>query len=63
MLYSPILSFLRIFPLTIWTIFCSFMQLIFFSLGKEKFFIFYRLFFKGLTKIFGIKIICKGNIE
>ena len=63
MLYSPGLSTLRIFPLVIWTIFCSFMQLFFFSLGKKKFFIFYRLFFKGLTKIFGIKIFYRGNLK
>ncbi len=60
MLYSPILSSLRILPLMFWTLFCSFSQLIFHFLLRNSFFFFYKILFKGLVKIFGIKINMNG---
>ena len=56
MMYSPFLSFLRLFPLIFWTLFCSFMQAVFLLFGKKYFFIFFNIFFKGLVKILNIKL-------
>ena len=61
MLYSPILSCLRIFPFLIWTIICAFLQSIYHFLLRKNFFLFYKIFFKGLVKIFGIKVNIKGR--
>ena len=63
MLYSPILSFLRIFPLFFWTMICLIMHIIVSTISSKYFFIFYRFFFKGLVKIFGIKIKYSGIRE
>ena len=62
-MYSPILSIIRILPLFIWTFFCASMQFIFLLFGKKTVFIFYRLFFAGLVKIFGIKLSISGKIK
>ena len=61
MLYSPILSCLRIFPFLIWTIICAFLQSIYHFFLRKNFFLFYKVFFKGLVKIFGIKLNIKGR--
>ena len=61
MLYSPVLSCLRIFPFLIWTIICAFLQSIYHFLLRKNFFLFYKIFFKGLVKIFGIKVNIKGR--
>ena len=61
MLYSPILSCLRILPFLIWTIACAFLQFIYHFLLRKDFFLFYKIFFKGLVKIFGIKVNIKGR--
>ena len=39
------------------------MQFIFLLFGKKTVFIFYRLFFAGLVKIFGIKLSISGKIK
>ena len=56
MLYSPILSFFRIFPLFFWTVICLTLHTMFSLISRKNFFIFYKIFFKGLVKIFGIKV-------
>ena len=61
MLYSPVLSCLRIIPFLIWTVFCAFLQSIYHFLLRKNFFLFYKIFFKGLVKIFGIKVNIKGK--
>ena len=61
MLYSPVLSCLRIFPFLIWTIICAFLQSIYHFLLRKNFFLFYKIFFKGLVRIFGIKVNIKGR--
>ncbi len=63
MLYSPTLSFLRIIPLFFWTIICLTMHIIVSKVSLKNFFIFYKIFFKGLVKIFGIKIKLSGIKE
>ena len=61
MLYSPILSCLRIFPFLVWSVILTFFQVIYHFLLRRNFFLFYKIFFKGLTKIFGIKVNIKGR--
>ncbi len=63
MLYSPILSFLRVFPLFFWTIICLTIHFILSTISRKYFFIFYKILFKGLVKIFGIKIKYNGIRE
>ena len=63
MLYSPILSFLRIFPLIFWVIACLTIHFINFFILKRDFFIFFNIFFKGLLYIFGIKVKFSGKIQ
>ncbi len=60
MLYSPTLSFIRIIPLVLWTLCLSLMHIIFHFIFKKSFFLFYNLFFKGLVKLFGIKVNSEG---
>ena len=61
MLYSPILSCLRIFPFLVWSVILAFFQFIYHFLLRRNFFLFYKIFFKGLIKIFGIKVNIKGR--
>ena len=61
MLYSPILSCLRIFPFLVWSVILAFFQVIYHFLLRRNFFLFYKIFFKGLIKIFGIKVNIKGR--
>ena len=61
MLYSPILSCLRVFPFLVWTIVCAFLQFFYHFLLRKNFFLFYKILFKGLIKIFGIKVNIKGK--
>jgi 1-acyl-sn-glycerol-3-phosphate acyltransferase len=61
MLYSPILSCLRVLPFLVWTVICAFLQSFYHFLLRRNFFIFYKIFFKGLVKIFGIKVNIKGK--
>ena len=62
-LYSPILSFFRIIPMSLWLLFGYLLQLFVNYFAKAYFFNSYRLFFKGLVNIFGIKINISGNIS
>ena len=62
-LYSPILSFFRIIPMSLWLLFGYLLQLFVNYFAKAYFFNTYRLFFKGLVNIFGIKINISGNIS
>ena len=62
MLYSPLLSILRIFPVIFWVIFCLPLHMISSSLFKNDFF-FYNILFKGLVYLFGIKVKVSGKIE
>ena len=55
MYYSPILSFIRLLTLTIWTLICAPMQF-FFRFSFRYFFVILKIYFKGLLFIFGIKI-------
>ena len=63
MLYSPILSVLRILPLIFWVIICLTTHFFNAFIFKRDFFIFYNLFFKVLVSIFGIKVKISGKIE
>ncbi len=63
MLYSPILSILRILPLIFWVIICLTTHFFNAFIFKRDFFIFYNLFFKGLVSIFGIKVKISGKID
>ena len=63
MLYSPILSILRILPLIFWVIICLTTHFFYAFIFKRDFFIFYNLFFKGLVSIFGIKVKISGKID
>ena len=63
MLYSPVLSFLRIFPLVFWVISCLSVHFINFVILKRNFFTFFNIFFRGLLYIFGIKIKVSGKIK
>jgi len=56
MLYSPILSFLRLIVLVPWITIISFCQFIVFCFSKRFFFVFYKFLFFGIRKIFGIKL-------
>ncbi len=60
MLYSPILSFVRLAAIIPWTIMMVLLQLVTSLISKRFFFLFYKLLFSGLTKIFGIKIKLSG---
>jgi len=62
MLYSPLLSILRIFPVIFWVIFCLPLHIISSSLFKNDF-LFYNILFKGLVHLFGIKVKVSGKIE
>ena len=62
MLYSPLLSLLRIFPVIFWVIFCLPLHFISSSLFKNDF-LFYNILFKGLVHLFGIKVKVSGKIE
>ena len=63
MLYSPILSFLRFFPFFFRILLCGFSQFVNHFLLRNNFFFFYKIFFKGIVKIFGIKINLEGFPE
>ena len=63
MLYSPILSFLRLIILIPWITIISFCQFIVFCFSKRFFFIFYKFLFLGIRKIFGIKLKVSGEQE
>ena len=63
MLYSPLLSIFRLLPLTLWVILCLFAQFVLSTISRKYFFIFYKILFKGIVKIFGIKVKLDGNIE
>ena len=60
MLYSPLLSFLRLLVLLVWTLIIVLLHTLTLFLSKKLFFTFYNLLFLGLTKIFGIKIKYSG---
>lgn len=62
-LYSPILSFFRILPMSLWLLFGYLLQLFVNFFAGSYFFTSYRLFFRGLVGIFGIKIKILGNIS
>ena len=62
MLYSPLLSILRIFPVIFWVIFCLPLHMLCSSLLKNDF-LFYNILFKGLVYLFGIKVKVSGKIE
>ena len=62
MLYSPLLSTLRIFPVIFWVIFCLPFHILCSSLLKNDF-LFYNILFKGLVHLFGIKVKVSGKIE
>ena len=62
-LYSPILSFFRILPMSLWLFFGYMLQLFVNSFAKTYFFNSYKLFFRGLVNIFGIKIKISGDIS
>ncbi len=63
MLYSPILSFFKLIVLVIWTIKISFLQALALIISDKYFFVFYKLLFLGLTKIFGIKVKKVGKLK
>ena len=63
MLYSPILSVLRLIMLVPWIIIISFCQFIVFCFSKRFFFVFYKFLFFGIRKIFGIKLKVSGEQE
>ena len=63
MLYSPILSFLRIFPLIFWVIACLTIHFINFFILKRDFFIFFNIFLKAYFTFFGIKVKFSGKIQ
>ena len=63
MLYSPILSFLKLIILIPWIITISFCQFIVFCFSKRFFFVFYKFLFFGIRKIFGIKLKVSGEQE
>ena len=60
MLYSPILSISRLIVMVPWILFISSIHLIFSLVSKRFFFYFFRIFFKGLLSIIGIKIKTSG---
>ena len=63
MLYSPVLSILRIFPLLFWVLIALSIHFINYFILKRNFFTFFNIFFKGLVKIFGIKVKVSGEID
>ena len=63
MLYSPILSFLKLMILVPWIITISFFQFIAFCFTKRFFFVFYNFLFFGIRKIFEIKLKVSGEQE
>ena len=63
MLYSPVLSMLRIFPLLFWVLIALSIHFINYFILKRNFFTFFNIFFKGLVKIFGIKVKVSGEID
>ena len=60
MLYSPILSISRLIVMIPWILFISSIHLMFSLVSKRFFFYFFRIFFKGLVSIIGIKIKISG---
>ena len=60
MLYSPILSISRLIVMIPWILFISSIHLMFSLVSKRFFFYFFRIFFKGLVSIIGIKIKVSG---
>ena len=63
MLYSPILSLLRLTILLPWITIISFCQFIVMCFSKRFFFVFYKFLFFGIRKIFGIKLKVSGEQE
>ena len=63
MLYSPILSFIRLFLLVPWITIISFCQFVVLCFFKRFFFVFYKFLFFGTRKIFGIKLKVSGVQE
>ena len=63
MLYSPILSFIRLIILVPWIAIISFFQFLVVCFFKRFFFVFYKLLFFGIRKIFGIKLKVSGEQE
>ena len=63
MLYSPILSLIRIIILVPWITTISFCQFIVFCFSQRFFFVFYKFLFFGIRKIFGIKLKVSGEQE
>ena len=61
MLYSPLLSFLRFIICIPWITIVGFLQFINLVFFKKHFFFFYKIFFLGLRKIFGLKINLSGS--
>ena len=61
MLYSPLLSFVRLILLIFWASISSTSQFFFHFVLRKDFFFFYKIFFKGLTYIFGIKLNIEGT--
>lgn len=61
MLYSPLLSVIRLIIFIIWTILCSLTHLFFFFLPKKLFFTMPKIYFKFLLIIFGINIKFEGT--
>ena len=63
MLYSPILSFIRLIILVPWITIISFCQFLVVCFCQRFFFVFYKLLFLGIRKIFGIKLKVSGEQE
>ena len=62
MLYSPLLSTLRILPVIFWVMLCLPLHMLSSYFFKNDF-LFYNILFKGLVKLFGIKVKVSGKIE
>ena len=54
---------MQIFPLIFWVIVCLPIHFVNFYILKRDFFRFYNIFFKGLVRIFGIKVKVSGIID
>ena len=63
MLYSPLLSCLRFLICVPWVLVVGLLQFLNLIFFKKHFFFFYKIFFNGLRKIFGIKINLSGFPE
>ena len=63
MLYSPILSFIRLIILVPWITIISFCQFFVVCFCQRFFFVFYKFLFFGIRKIFGIKLKVSGEQE